>query len=123
MKYSFLVARILIQAALTQMILLVYNLYSTVSIPSAVTTTATLLIFLTIFQVFLSFLFMKFGKLKMIVIPAGTSLLTALALIIYPEFGFAIDFWVLFGILFIAGLMAHVLLWDVRSGPQTTGVR
>jgi hypothetical protein len=41
-----------------------------------------------------------------------TSLATALVLTLYPSFGFSIDFWVLFGILFLSGVISYVLLFE-----------
>jgi len=116
MKISFLIARILMQAALAQMILLAYSFYATMDIPSAVTTTAILVFFVGLFQTSLSIVFLKLGRfLKLILVPLLTSLLTALILILYPDFGFTIDFWVLFTILFLAGIVSHALLLNAGA--------
>ena len=111
MKIAFLISRVLMQAALAQMILLAYSLYAVMDVPAAVTTTVWLVFFVGIFQTGLGIVFLRLGRyLKMVIIPLLTSLLTALTLTLYPSFGFTIDFWVLFGILFLAGIVSHGLL-------------
>ena len=111
MKTAFLLSRILMQAALAQMILLAYSLYAVMDVPAAVTTTAILVFFVGLFQAGLGIVFLKLGRLlKIVVIPLLTSLLTALTLTLYPSFGLTVDFWVLFGILFLAGIVSHALL-------------
>lgn len=111
MKLAFLLSRILMQAALAQMILLAYSLYAVMDVPAAVTTTVILVFFVGLFQLGLGIVFMKMGSvLKIVVIPLLTSLLTALTLTLYPSLGFTVDFWVLFGILFLAGIVSHGLL-------------
>lgn len=116
MKLAFLIARILMQAALAQMILLVYSLYTVMDIPAAVTTTAILVFFVGVFQLGIGILFVKLGHLmKMVLIPFLTSLLTALVLTLYPAFGFTVNFWILFGILFLAGVVSHALLLNAGA--------
>ena len=113
MRIAFILARVLIQSALTQLILFCYGLYETeVTAPTAITTTVTLLFFLAIFQVLFGLIFMQIKGLKLLLIPLMTAFATALILTLYPTFGFAVNFWILFGVLLLSGIVSYVLLYS-----------
>jgi hypothetical protein len=116
MKILFSITQAILQAAIAQMFLLGYSLYTMMDIPLAVTTTATLLFFLGLYQIGLGVLFLRAPQLtKLILIPLISSLLTAVTLALYPALGFTMDFWVLFTVLFISGILSCLLLFSTGA--------
>lgn len=114
MKIAFLIARAAIQSVFAQLVLLLYVVSTTLSLPTTVAMTTTLFVLLGLFQLFFGFLLWK-RPLSVILIPLVSSFLTTLILTLYPLLGFAIDFWVLFAVLFFAGVIAHALLLNTGA--------
>jgi hypothetical protein len=116
MRLMFSITLAVLQSALAQIILLVYSLYTTMDILTAVTTTVTLLFFIGIYQIILGFLLWRLAQLlKMVLIPTLSSFLTAVTLTVYPSLGFTIDFWTLFAVLFLAGILSCIMLYGAGA--------
>jgi len=116
MKILFWITQAVLQSAIAQMFLLGYSLYAMMDVPLAVTTTATLLFFLALYQIGLGLLLLRAPQVsKLLLIPFFASVMTAVTLSLYPALGFTMDFWVLFTVLFIAGILSCLLLFSTGA--------
>ena len=108
------IRQILIQAALTQVLVFAWNFYAFQSLEQAAISTAALVLFIGIYGGALTIVLLSRygGILKMIGISAVTSFLVTLTFIFYPFLGLVVEWYVLFALLFVSGLISHFLSYD-----------
>ena len=122
MRVKQIIIRILLQAALTQLFVFVYNFAAFQSLEMAAMSTAALVLFIGIYGGTLGILLLGRGGgiSKILAVSFLTSLLVTLTFIIYPGLGLVVEWYILFGLLFISGLIAHGLVYET---PQKEEVR
>ncbi|GAG08755.1 unnamed protein product, partial [marine sediment metagenome] len=114
MKIRVPIATVLIQSALTQVFIFGYFLYKYETIQQATISGAALVGFTSLYGIALGvLLFRRVGRWAgMVIVSFLTSALVTLTFMIYSELGLVVEWYVLFGLLFLAGLMAHGLLYQ-----------
>ena len=122
MKVKQTIMRILIMASLTQLLVFAYNFYAFQSLEQAALSTAALVLFIGIYGGTLGILLLGRGGgiSKMLAVSFLTSLLVTLTFVVYPQMGLVVEWYILFGLLFISGLIAHGLVYEP---PQKEEVR
>ena len=107
---------ILIQSALTQVLIFAWNFYEFQSLEQAAISAAALVLFISLYGGALNILLLGrvSGLTKMVIVSFLTALLVTLTFVIYPILGLVVEWYVLFGILFMSGLIAYGLSWEPR---------
>ena len=106
---------ILIQSALTQVLIFAWNFYEFQSIEQAAISAAALVLFISLYGGALSILLLGrvSGLTKMVIVSFFVSLFVTLTFVIYPVvLGLTVEWYVLFGILFMAGLISYGLSYE-----------
>ena len=120
MNVKVTIRTILIQSALTQVLIYAWNFYEFQSLERAAISAAALVLFISLYGGALSILLLGrvSGLTKMVVVSFLTALLVTLTFVIYPVLGLTVEWYVLFGILFMSGLIAYGLSYEPqRSQP------
>ena len=122
MRVKQTVVRILIMTSLTQLLVFAYNFYAFQSLEQAALSTAALVLFIGIYGGTLGILLLGRGGgiSKMLAVSFLTSLLVTLTFVVYPQMGLVVEWYILFGLLFISGLIAHGLVYE---SPQKEEIR
>ena len=109
------VTRVLIQASLTQVFIFVYNFYLYQSLEQAAVSVVAIVFLTGLYGGTLGIILLGRGEglLKILVVSFLTSFLVTLTFVIYPQqLGLVVEWWVLFLLLFISGLIAYGLSYD-----------
>lgn len=108
------VRQILIQAALTSLLVFAWNAYAYQSLEQAAVSTAALVLFIGLYGGALSILLLGRGGgiSKMIAVSGLTSALVTITFIFYPLLGLVVEWYVLFALLFVSGLIAFALSYE-----------
>ena len=116
MNVKVTIRTILIQSALTQVLIYAWNFYEFQSLEQAAISAAALILFISLYGGALSILLLGrvSGLTKMVIVSFLTALLVTLTFVIYPVLGLVVEWYVLFGILFMSGLIAYGLSWEPR---------
>jgi hypothetical protein len=119
MQIKVIIRQILIQAALTQILIFVWNYYAYQSLEQAAMSTAALVLFISLYGGALTILLLgRVGGIsKMILVSALVSFLVTITFIFYPQLGLVVEWYVLFLFLFLAGLIAYGLSYE-SGGPN-----
>ena len=120
MQIKVIIRQVLIQAALTQVLVFAWNFYAFQSLEQAAISTAALVLFISIYGGALSILLLgrSGGITKMIAVSGLVSFLVTLTFIFYPHLGLVVDWYVLFLFLFLAGLIAYGLSYEPETGDD-----
>ena len=119
LKYSF--THTLIQSSLTAILLIVWQFYVLDDVFEAMRSQIILVFFIGLFGLGFGILFLKLDPLlRTIVTSVMTALMVTLVLVVYPQFGYDFEWYILFIILMLSGVLAHALLYG--SGARY-GVR
>ena len=114
MNVKVTIRTILIQSTLTQVLIFAWNFYEFQSLEQAAISAAALVLFISLYGGALSILLLGrvSGLTKMIIVSFLTALLVTLTFVIYPVLGLVVEWYVLFGILFMSGLISHGLSYE-----------
>ncbi len=114
MNVKVIIKTILIQSALTQVLIFTWNFYEFQSLEQAAISAAALVLFISLYGGALSILLLgRVGGLtKMVIVSFLTAFLVTLTFVIYPILGLVVEWYVLFGILFFSGLIAYGLSYE-----------
>lgn len=118
MNVKVTIRTILIQSALTQVLIFAWNFYEFQSLEQAAISAAALVLFISLYGGALSILLLGrvSGLTKMVIVSFLTALLVTLTFVIYPVLGLTVEWYVLFGILFMSGLISYGLSYEPREG-------
>ena len=107
---------ILIQSALTQVLIFAWNFYEFQTLERAAISAGALVLFISLYGGALSILLLGrvSGLTKMVIVSFLTALLVTITFMVYPVLGLVVEWYVLFGILFMSGLIAYGLSWEPR---------
>ena len=112
MKLTYSISHTLIQSGLTAMLLIVWQIYILKDIFKALQSQIILIFFIGVFGIGFGILFHGMSAVPRILgTSVATALMVTLVLTQYPEFGYDFAWYILFSILLLAGLLAHVLLY------------
>ena len=116
MNVKVTIRTILIQSALTQVLIFAWNFYEFQSLEQAAISATALVLFIGLYGGALSILLLGrvSGLTKMVIVSFLTAVLVTLTFVIYPVLGLVVEWYVLFGILFMSGLIAYGLSWEPR---------
>jgi len=114
MNVKMTIRTILIQSALTQILIFAWNFYELESLEQAAISAAALVLFISLYGGALSILLLGrvSGLAKMVIVSFLTALLVTLTFVLYPILGLVVEWYVLFGILFFSGLIAYGLSYQ-----------
>ena len=115
MNVKVTIRTILIQSALTQVLIFAWNFYEFQTLEQAAISAAALVLFISLYGGALSILLLGrvSGLTKMVIVSFLTALLVTLTFVIYPvQLGLVVEWYVLFGILFMSGLIAYGLSYE-----------
>ena len=112
MRLSYSISHTLIQSGLTAMLLIVWQIYILEDIFKALQSQIILIFFIGLFGVGFGILFHGMSAVPRILgTSVATALMVTLVLTTYPQFGYDFEWYILLGILLLAGILAHVLLY------------
>jgi hypothetical protein len=116
MNVKLTIRTILIQSALTQVLIFAWNFYEFQSLEQAAISATALVLFIGLYGGALSILLLGrvSGLTKMVIVSFLTAVLVTLTFVIYPVLGLVVEWYVLFGLLFMSGLIAYGLSWEPR---------
>ena len=109
------ITRVLIQASLTQVFIFVYNFYLYQSLEQAAISVIAIVFFTGLYVIILGTILLGRGGgiSKILVISFLTSFLVTLTFVIYPQqLGLVVEWWILFILLFVSGLVAYGLAYE-----------
>lgn len=117
MRVKQIIIRILLQASLTQLLVFAWNFAAFQSLEQAAISTIALVLFIGLYGGTLSILLLGRGGgiSKILAVSFMTSLLVTLTFIIYPQLGLVVEWYILFGLLFLSGIMAYALAWEPQK--------
>ena len=120
MNVKVTIRTILIQSALTQVLILAWNFYEYESLEQAAISATALILFIGLYGGALSILLLGrvSGLTKMVIVSFLTALLVTLTFVIYPVLGLVVEWYVLFGILFMSGLIAYGLSYEPQRSQH-----
>ena len=123
MRVKILIRTILIQAALTQLLVFAWNFYAFQSLEQAAISTAALVLFIGIYGGALGILLIgrSGGIPKIIAVSFLVSGLVTLTFFFYPQLGLVVEWYVLFMLLFISGLIAYGLSYEPKRRQDEYG--
>lgn len=122
MRLLYSISHTMIQSVLTSVLLIVWQIWILEDIFAAIQSQIILTFFIGLFGLGFGILFHSLSTaLRVIMTSVATAFMVTLVLVVYPQFGYAIDGFVLFGILLLSGVLAHVLLYG--SGASYGGNR
>ena len=120
MNVKVTIRTILIQSALTQVLILAWNFYEYESLEQAAISATALILFIGLYGGALSILLLGrvSGLTKMVIVSFLTALLVTLTFVIYPVLGLVVEWYVLFGILFMSGLISYGLSYEPQRSQN-----
>ena len=108
------------QAGLTSILLWVWQFYIFNDIYKAFQSQLILVFFIATFGMGFGILFHSLSTaLRVFATSVATAIMVTLVLVVYPQFGFVVEWYILFGILTLSGVLAHALLYG--SGARYGG--
>lgn len=112
MKLFYSASHTLIQSGLTAMLLIVWQIYILEDIFKAVQSQIILTFFIGLFGLGFGILFHSLPMATRILTTSlATALMVTFVLTTYPQFGYDFEWYILLGILLMAGILGHVLLY------------
>ena len=112
MKLSYSISHTLIQSGLTAMLLIVWQIYILEDIFKAFQSQIILVFFIGLFGFGFGLLFHRLPSvLRILSTSIATAVMVTLVLTQYPQFGYDFEWYILLGILLLAGILGHVLLY------------
>ena len=112
MKLTYSISHTLIQSGLTAMLLIVWQIYILEDIFAAVQSQIILTFFIGLFGLAFGILFRQLTMVaRVLATSIATALMVTLVLTQYPQFGYDFEWYILLGILLLAGILDHVLLY------------
>ena len=117
MNVKVTIRTILIQSALTQVLIFAWNFYEFQSLEQTAISAAALVLFISLYGGALSILLLGrvSGLTKMVIVSFLTAVLVTLTFVIYPVLGLSVEWYVLFGILFMSGLISYGLSYEPQE--------
>ena len=117
-EFAYAITQTLVHAGLSEVFLIVWNLWIFNDFMQAATFTSTMLFFLMCFNIPLYVVLRSLNYwVRMFIMTLVSSILVSTVLLAYPEaMGYPIDWYYLLGILLFAGLLSHGLLYAVKMG-------
>lgn len=112
MRLLYSITHTLVQSGLTAMFLLVWQIWIVQDILAAVQSQIILTAFIGLFGFGFGILFHRLPMaLRVITTSVATAIMVTLVLIVYPQFGYQFEWYILLSILLLSGVLAHVLLY------------
>ena len=112
MRLLYSISHTMIQSVLTAMLLIVWQIWILEDIFAAIQSQIILTFFIGIFGFAFGVLFHRLPMaLRVITTSVATAIMVTLVLVVYPQFGYQFEWYILLGILLLSGVLAHVLLY------------
>jgi len=112
MRLIYSISHTMIQSVLTSTFLIVWQIWIVQDIFAAIQSQVILTFFIGLFGLGFGILFHQLSTaLRVLVTSVATAIMVTLVLVTYPAFGYQFEWYILFGILLLSGILAHVLLY------------
>jgi len=112
MRLIYSISHTMIQSVLTSTFLIVWQIWIVQDIFAAIQSQVILTAFIGLFGLGFGILFHQLSTvLRVLVTSVATAVMVTLVLVVYPQFGYQFEWYILLGILLLSGVLAHVLLY------------
>lgn len=112
MRLLYSISHTMIQSVLTATFLIVWQIWIVQDIFVAMQSQMILTFFIGVFGFGFGVLFHRLPMaLRVITTSVATAIMVTLVLIVYPQFGYQFEWYILLSILLLSGVLAHVLLY------------
>jgi len=112
MRLLYSISHTMIQSVLTATFLIVWQIWIVQDIFVAMQSQMILTFFIGIFGFAFGVVFHQLTMaLRVFMTSVATAIMVTLVLVVYPQFGYQFEWYILLGILLLSGILAHVLLY------------